>query len=328
MYKITLIFFLLLTIHHAKDIKPIATIEVSGLVSDFVEDDRLLYVATDAGVVDIIDLFSQEIVSQIRFDPLETMHGDKIPTRVHSIDRFEGKTLLVTSGISAYRNVWIHDGKKPINQRLKKIIDEKKHLMPKRAFFSADGKIILGTFGSDIVLYDNHEAYSVYNTHISESTMGGMALSSDKKKMVISDESGAARLIDINSSNVEKTFTSQHVDNIYSVAYSKDVILTAGQDKRVGVYCNDEAFHIKSDFLVYCVGISPSGKIGAYSSGIAHDLQLFNTIDGSKTDRLKGHQATPNKIMFVDENTLISAGDEYIIYFWVLNQKNPIKPAL
>lgn len=319
MNKILLSFFFLISSIHAKDIKPVAMLEVSGLVSDFVEDNRLLYVATDTGVVDIIDLFSQEIVSQIKFEPLVTMHGDKVDARVHSIDRFEGKTLIVTSGISAYRNVWIHDDKKPVDERLTKIIDETKHLMPKRAFFTADGKIVLGTFGSDIVLYDNNEAYSVYNTHISESTMGGMALSSDKKKMVISDESGAARLIDINSSNVEKTFNSEHVDNIYSVAYSKDVLLTAGQDKRVGVYCNDDAFHIKSDFLVYCVGISPSGKTGVYSSGIDHDLQLFNTIDGSKADLLKGHQATPTKIMFVNENTLISAGDEYIIYFWRLD---------
>jgi len=319
MHKIILSFLIFISTIHAKDIQPIATLEVSGLVSDFVEDNRLLYVATDAGVVDIIDLFSQQIVSQIKFDPIQTVMGDEVPTRVHSIDRFEGKTLLVTSGISAYRNVWIHDDKKPIKERLTKIIDEKKHLMPKRAFFTAAGKIVLGTFGSDIVLYDTNEGYSQYNTHISESTMGGMVISSDKKKMVISDESGAARLIDINSSKIENTFTSEHVDNIYSVAYSKDIILTAGQDKRVGIYNNGDAFHIKNDFLVYCVGISPSARTGVYSSGIEHDLQLFSTIDGRKTDLLRGHHATPTKIMFVDENTLISAGDEYTIYFWVLN---------
>jgi len=191
--------------------------------------------------------------------------------------------------------------------------------MPKRAFFSFNGKVVLGTISSDIVLYDTNEAYSVYNTHISESTMGGMVLSSDKKKMVISDESGAVRLIDINSSKVEKTFTSEHVDNIYAVSYSKDIILTAGQDKHVGIYSKDNAFHIKSDFLVYCVGISPSAKLGVYSSGIEHNLQLISTKDGRKTDRLVGHQATPTKVMFASEDTLISAGDEYTIYFWRLN---------
>jgi len=278
-----------------------------------VEDTGLLYVATDAGVVDIIDLYTKKTVSQIHFKPMKTMMGKEVPVRVHSIDRYQGKTLLVTSARSGYRNVWVHDGSK-----LTQIIDEKRKLMPKRAFFSSDGKVVLGTIGSDIVLYDSNEGYKVYNTHISESTMGGMALSVDKKKMIISDESGAVRLIDINSSKVEKTFTSEHVDNIYAVAYAKDIILTAGQDKRVGIYSKEKSFHIKSDFLVYCVGISPSAKVGVYSSGIEHDLQLISTKDGKKTDRLVGHQATPTKVMFTTEKTLISAGDEYIIYFWRL----------
>ena len=318
MYKVIFIFFLLFTVGQAKDINPIATLPISGLVSDFVEDDGLLYVATDAGVVEVIDLFTQKVVSQIHLQPIKTFMRDFVPVRVHSVDRFKGKTLLVTSGTSAYRNVWIHDNKQPNHKKLTKIIDEKRKLMPKRAFFSSEGKVVLGTIGSDIVLYDTNEAYKVYNIHISESTMGGMVLSPDKKKMIISDESGAVRLIDINSSKVEKTFTSEHVDNIYSVAYAKGTLLTAGQDKRVGIYRKDNAFHIKSDFLVYCVGISPNAKVGVYSSGIEHDLQLITTKDGKKTDCLVGHQATPTKVMFTSENTLISAGDEYTIYFWRL----------
>jgi len=313
MYKLFILLFLLAGISEAKDIKPIATLQASGLVSDFVEDSGYMYVATDAGVVDIIDLVSQKIVNQIKFKALKTAMGDTVPVRVHSIDRYQGKTLMVTSSISAWRNVWIHDGTK-----LTKIIDASKHLMPKRAFFTSEGKIVLGTVGSDIALYDTKESYKLYNTHISESPMGGMVLSTDKKKMIISDESGATRLIDINSSTIEKTFTSEHVDNIYSVAYAKDIIITGGQDKRVGIYSKDDAFHIKSDFLVYCVGISPSGKVGIYSSNLEHDLQLFTTKDGRKTDRLIGHYATPTKVMFIDETTLISTGDEYTIYFWVL----------
>jgi len=321
MYKILISLFLLLNILYAKEIKPVATIEVSGLVSDFVEDSGLLYVATDAGSVDIIDLTSREIVRQIRFAPYQNVMGDLVPVRVHSVDRFQGKTLLVTSDMSAYRNVWIDDDKKPINQRLTKIIDSKRHLMPKRAFFTNEGKIVLGTFGSDVVLYDNNENFKLYDTSVSESTMGGMVLSEDKKKMLLSDESGAARLIDIESAKIEKIFSSQHVDNIYSVAYSKGVILTGGQDRRVGVYGQGtEDYHIKSDFLVYCVGLSPSGKTGVYSSGLNNDLQLFNTSTKSKTDRLVGHYATPNKIMFIYENALISSGDESTIFFWVIHK--------
>jgi len=301
---------------YTKEIHPITTIEASGLVSDFVEDAGYLYVATDAGVVDIIDLSSQKIVKQINFEPMETSTGEFIPTRIHSVDRFQGKTLLVSSDISAYRNVWIDDG-----NDLKKVIDKKRHLMPKSALFTSDGKIVFGTFGSDISLYDNEENYKLYDTHISESTMGGMVLSQDKKKMVISDESGAVRLIDVKSSKVEKVFSSEHVDNIYRVAYSNGIIITAGQDRRVGVYAeNKKPYHLKSDFLVYCVGLSPSGSIGVYSSGTEHHLQLFNTENGVKTDTLIGHFATPNKIMFINENALISAGDENRIFFWKIDE--------
>jgi WD40 repeat protein len=69
--------------------------------------------------------------------------------------------------------------------------------------------------------------------------MGGMVLSADKKKILIADESGTARLIDINTSKVEQTFSSEHVDNIYSVAYANNTIITGGQDKRVGIYSKD-----------------------------------------------------------------------------------------
>ena len=316
MKKIAIILLLLFSAHYAKDITPIATLKVSGLVSDFVKDGDYLYVATDEGIVDIIDLFTQKIVEQIRLEPLHTTMGNLVPARIHSIDRYKGKTLLLSSGVSAYRNVWIHDGK-----ALKKIIDEKKHLMPKRAFFTAEGKVILGTFGSDVTLYDTEENYSLYNTHISESTMGGMVLSNDKQKMILSDESGTARLIDIDSSKIDATFSSEHVDNIYSLAYKKNTLITAGQDRRVGVYRkHQEAYHLKSDFLVYCVGLSPSANTAVYSSGAENHLQLFNTKDGSKTDRLIGHYATPNKIMFISENTLISSGDEDKIFFWVLEE--------
>ena len=309
-------FILCTTMLSAKNISPITTIEASGLVSDFVEDAGYLYVATDAGVVDIIDLGTQKIVRQINFEPMKISTGEYVPTHIHSVDRFQGKTLLVTSDISAYRNVWIYDGKV-----LKKIIDEKKRMMPKRAYFTLEGQILFGTFGSDVTLYDDKENYKLYNTHISESTMGGMILSQDKKKMVISDESGTVRLLDVKSSAVEKVFSSEHVDNVYRVAYSNGIIITAGQDRRVGVYTeNKNPYHIKSDFLVYCVGLSPSGRTGAYSSGLKHHLQLFNTENGKKTDLLTGHFATPNKIMFINEHSIISSGDENRIFFWKIDE--------
>jgi len=316
MPKILFLFTLLLLTSYAQDISPITTIKTSGLVSDFIEDNGYLYVATDEGTVDIIDLSKQEIVRKIHLPSLVTARGLTIPARVHSVDRSHGKTLLVSSGMSAYRNIWIDDGK-----ALKQIINEKKHMMPKKVLFTSENKMIFGSFGSDVVLYDNNENSKLYDRHVSESTMGDMALSADKKKLIISDESGNVTLIEVNSSKILQTFSSEHVDNIYKVAYANDVIVTAGQDRRVGVYLkNDNSYHLKSDFLVYTVGLSPSGRTGAYSSGLEHYLQLFDTDSKRKGDRLVGHYAIPNKILFINETSVISSGDESKIFFWKLNK--------
>jgi len=298
----------------ADSISPIAKIKVSGLVSDIVEERGYLYVATDNGVVDIIDLASQKIVRQIHFDPIERSGDISTPARVHSIDRFRGKTLMVTSAPNSYRHVWIEQ-----NGILTKIIDAGKRKMPKYALFDKEGKIVMGTFGSDILRYDTFDSFSHYERQISESTMGGMVLDAKREKMVISDESGSVQLIDINSSRLLQEFDSEHVDNIYRVAYANGIIITAGQDRRVGVYIgSDRAYHIKSDFLVYSVAISPSGKTALYSSGTEHHLQLFSPITGNKGNLLVGHHATPNKILFINEKAIISAGDEEYIYFWML----------
>ncbi len=309
---------LLLSVLQGKDISPIAKIEVSGIVSDFVEDQGYLYVATDVGIVDIIDLSSRKIIKQIVLPPLLSAQDGEIPARIHTIDRFRNKTLLVTSAPNAYREIWIEE-----NGQLKKIIDAQQRIMPKSAFFNEKGRIVFGTFGSDVILYDNEESYRVYESHISESTMGGMVLSSDKKKMVISDESGMVKVIDVNSSKIEKEYSKEHVDNIYKVAYSNGIIVTAGQDRRVGVYFTDsgDSYHLKSDFLVYCVGLSPDGTTAVYSSGMEHHLQLFNPATKSRGDRLVGHYATPTKIFFINEKALISTGDEDKIFFWLLPEQ-------
>jgi len=264
---------LIVSLLQCREITPLFRLETSGLVSDFVLDGNRLYAATDSGSVDIFDLKSRKVIDRIVLDLVPTAKGDKVPARIYSIDRYQGKTLMVSRGATGYRNVWIHQG-----YRLEKIIDEKKKLFPKKARFIDDDRILFATFGSDIILYERRENYEAYHSHVSDSTLGDIALDSGKRKMVVSDECGTVRVIDVESSNTEASYNRENLDNIYKVAYRKGVILTAGQDRKVGVYLPDgKSYHIKSDFLVYCVALSPSGKTGIYSDGVDHDLQIFDT---------------------------------------------------
>ena len=285
-----------------------------GLVNDFIVNKNIIYIANDAGTVDVFDLTTGKLTNQIIVDLVTTRMNTLVSPNIISVDYLNGKVLIVSMGVDSYRNIWIYE-----NFELKKVIGEEKKLTVKEARFIDDEKIILGNFSSEIILHDIGESYTLYKRHVTQSALGDIALSEDRSKVVMSDESGEIRLLDVKSSKTLKVFASQNVDNVYHVAYAQGIIITAGQDRRVAVYQEGvKDYHIKSDFLVYCVGISPSGKIGVYSSGEESDLQLFNTKTKKKLDRLVGHSGIVNQIKFINENELFSNERSPYVYYWRL----------
>lgn len=315
MYKLLLLlsfFFLPLL---AKDIYPTFKLKSTGFVNDFVVVKNIIYIATDEGTVDIFDLNTQKAINHIILDPITSRIQKLISPNILSIDYLNGKLLILSTGSGPYKNIWIYE-----NSQLTKIIDEDKKLTIKEARFIDNEKILLGTFGSEILLHDTKEKYNLYKSHISQSTLGDIQLSKNKKEFVFSDESGEIRLIDVQSSKILKIFSSQNVDNVYHVAYANGVIITAGQDRRIAVYQDGQKdYHIKSNFLVYCVGITPSGKTGVYTSTEKNHLQLFNTKTKRKTDTLVGHKAIVNQIKFINEKELFSCDRGPYVYYWRLD---------
>lgn len=312
MKKVIGALLLLVCLSEAKDIAPLFRLHTIGFVTDFVLDGNRIYVANDMGVVDIFDLGTGKIVDQIVLEPIRSGRGELVPARITGIDRLNAKTLIVSSGENNYRNVWIEE-----MGRLTQIIDEKKKLVIKEARFVNDERILFGTFDSDVILYNMTENYEVYHRSNSQSALCDISLSTDGKKMVTSDESGTVKLFDVESSKVEQELSSENVDRVYSVAYRSSVIITGGQDRRVGVYrTGEKPYHLKSDFLVYSVGLSPSGRVGVYSSGEEQALQLFDTKTKKKMDRLVGHREIVSKIEFIGEHSLISSGDGQEIFLW------------
>jgi WD40 repeat protein len=147
-----------------------------------------------------------------------------------------------------------------------------------------------------------------------------MMLSSDKTEIVIADESGEVKLLDAKSSKVKKAYSSQNVDHIFHVAYNKGVVLTAGQDRRMAVYQDGKKdYHFKSDFLVYCVGLSPSGKIGLYTSNQENHLQLFSPQNKRHGDTLIGHNTPVNQITFINEKEIFSSDGRREVFYWKLD---------
>lgn len=322
MLKSTLFMLLISSLYlFAEDIYPAYKFKSIGFVSDFVVAKGRLYSGSDEGVITIHDLKSRKLLEIITLEPFTTALGEIQSARILSIDYHNEKLLIVSIGRGLYRDVWLYE-----KHQLKKIIDESAKLMLKEARFLDDEKILLATFASEIMVHNLKENYTLYKRHVTQSTLGDITLTEDKTKVIMCDESGEVRLIDTKSSKTLQVLSSQNVDNLYHVAYANGVTVTAGQDRRVGVYKEGETpYHIKSDFLVYCVGITPSGKKAIYSSGQESHLQLFDTQTKERLARLIGHSGVVNQIKFINEDELFSSEHGEYIYYWKLNKERKIE---
>jgi WD40 repeat protein len=315
MHKIFIIILIIYSYIYAKDIQPSFVLESSGFVNDFVLDGAKLYVANDEGSVEIFDLNDKKLIGEIFIKPTLSAQGIQIPSKILSVDRLNGKTLIVSTTANAYRNVWLHDGDK-----LHHIKNIKDKMTIKKARFIDEKNYLFGTLGYDMIRYAVDDSAHAYKVHVEQSSFSDMVLSEDKKLSITASESGQVTVSDVKTGKILKKYDSLNVDNIYKIAYKNGTIITAGQDRRVGVYPKDgKPYYIKSDFLVYCASLSPSGKVGVYSSGTNSNLQLFDVKNGTKTDRLIGHTAIPSTIKFFDEIGLFSAGYENKIFYWHLD---------
>jgi len=315
MYKLLLVLFLLQNCY-TKDIKPTFIFKSKGFVNDFVIDGSKMYVANDEGSVEVFDLATQTLSDEIFIEPIFTAKQTWQNSKILSVDRYKGETLIVSNDVGPYRNVWLHDG-----ITLQHIIKLEDKLSIKEARFLDSGKFLFGTLGYELSLYDTNDNYKQYSVQPEQSSFSDLILSDDKKTIASSSESGQVILSDTNTGKQLKRFKALNLDKVYQLAYKDGTIITAGQDRRVAVFPkNGKEYYLKSNFLVYSVGLSPSGNIGIYSSNTDNDLQLFNTRTRKKLHTLKGHYAIPTTIKFYDEKSLFSAGYENKIFYWRIDK--------
>ncbi len=132
---IVLLFSLALS---GREIEPAFTMHSRGLVNDFVIDGLELYVANDEGSVEVFDLRSRKKSREIFLPPHKLTDGTLVTAKVLSVDRYAGKTLIVSTAERGYRNVWLHDGTKLrlILPASKKIAVKKPAFSTKRIFYS------------------------------------------------------------------------------------------------------------------------------------------------------------------------------------------------
>jgi len=303
---ILLVLFILTSLNASSMKKPTISFNASGSVVDMVYKNDKIYTATDAGIVDIFDYKTKKIIQKITVPKIKDFMGDEVDSTVFSVDEIAGQIMILSKSKNGYNRVHLYkDSKKTL------IIDYKRSLAIIKAKYLDENTLLLALLSNEIISYDIKSAKENYRVQVNGAKFSDFDLSEDKKTIVVTDESGDVNIFDSKTGKNKATLTGQNLDNVFEIEYRNGVIATAGQDRRVAIYVPKfkSAYHIQAKFIVYSVGLSPSGKIVAYSSDENNNLTLQNTITKSVLGKFTGNSITLSNIVFINENEFLVASN-------------------
>ena len=301
---------------NAKDLEPNFSLIASGAVTDLVLKEEKLYVATTASSLDIFDINTKEKIDSIKTSKIKDFTGDIIDSKIYSVDVLEDNILLVSQGEKGGRNLSIFNNGKIFN-----LIEDKERLFIARAKFLDENHLIFALLSNQIYLYDIKNKKILKELQISQSKFSNFKLTSDKTKVVVSDESGILTMLNSKTFEIIKTFKNQNLDNVFQVDIKNDIILTAGQDRRSAVYSLDGriSYYKEFSFLIYSAGLSPSGTLAAVASDEENNVTVFNVNSKENICNLTQNRSTLTNILFINENEIIVSSDDKKINFYKLN---------
>lgn len=295
----------------------ILKIKASGSITDFYADENQIILSTDQGIIEQFDILNGRRSHLITLPEMKDFTGKAIPTKIYSIDKSSDNIVAIAHGIHGFRNVLIIN-----NGETRKIIDsEKDKLIVKKTRFVNESQVLLGLLSNELILFDIDKNESIYKLEISPYTFSDFCLSEDHQFVFTTDESGAVHMIDITNGKIKKEFTGNNMDNVYQVDAKNGIILTAGQDRRVGYYntISMNKYFLQKDFLVYSAGLNSDATIGAYCASEENDVTLFNLENRKELKTLTGHKSLVTKIEFIDKHTLITAAEDGVLMIWKID---------
>jgi hypothetical protein len=292
---------------------PDAQYKSSGAVVDLIHNDGKLYSATGASTVDIFDVKSKKIIKQIKVNKIKDFMGEIIDSKIYSIDLINNKILILSQAEAGYRRVHIHQ-----NNKNTLLIPYTDNLYIAKAKFLDKDNILLALLSNEVISYNIKNKKFNWKIQVSQSKFSTFALSEKKDKVVIADESGDLKIIRTKDGKKIKELAGKNLDNVFQVDYKKGIVATAGQDRRVVIYNTifNSSYYKMANFLIYSVGLSPSGKRVGYASDENNDVTVFNTSTKTELGSFGGNKMTLSNIIFINENEFFVACDDYTINYY------------
>lgn len=290
--------------------KPVLEYKTNGSVVDMRVQKERLYVATSQGSVDIFDLKTAKILDSIKLPSIKDFMGEEIASKVYSVDIQANMIAILSQANKGFRRIHLYK-----EGGLHLLISNKEQLYTAKVRFLDDRTLILGLLENEIISYDIEDKKMNWRKQVCHSKFSDLVLNESKDEIIVADESGDLKVLSSKNGELIDMLSGQNLDNVFQVDYKNKIIATAGQDRRVVVYDreNDSAYYKKTDFLIYSVGLSPSGRKLAFASDEDNNVNVFNTRTRESLGDFSGNKMTLSKILFLNEEEFLVASDDKVI---------------
>ena len=314
MRYIVIFFLLFSTLFAQKLLLPVYVYKTSeGLVTDVFYAKEKLYISTDSGKIDIFNTKSKKKIQSIQLDKIKDFMGDEIASKIFTIDLLDKNLLILSQDNGGYSRIYLYK-----NQKLVPVITSQDKLNIIKAKFIDKNTILLALISNDIISYNINTHMKNWTIQASMSKFSNFSLNNDRTKVAIADESGNVHVIYTRNGKKFKTLSGENVDNLFGIAFRNGVVLTGGQDRRAAVYNlnNSSAYYKLSKFFVYGVGLSPNGKVGAYSCDMDNNIEVFDTVNRENLGKFKATKKVVNSINFINEKEFfLNSNSKDVLYY-------------
>ncbi|AZV46251.1 nitrate reductase [Nautilia sp. PV-1] len=307
---------ILLTAIFAFALTPVKKITYDGYISKVTLNKKYLIAGLENGQIIIKDFKTLKNLYEIKLPKIHDFMGDLISMPIYSLDISPDnqKLMILAEGEDAKRVLFIYHFK---THKLDHIFTTKETLM--KGTFIGNNKIFFALLSDEAILYDLKHKKNIYRKQIGNYVFSTYALDKKRNIAVFGDESGALKIVDINTGKKLKEINSFNKDKTISCDIKKNLVINGSSDMRVGIYDLNTGYSkltLKMNFLPYGAALSPDASLFALQYDENNDIAVYS-IYNKLLYKLKGHTMALNGIIFLNDKTILSFSPAEIL-IWKL----------
>jgi len=296
-----------------------------GYISKVAVSSNYLAVGLENGKIQLWKWGEKNFSKEIDLPQIKDFMGDKIAMPIYSLNFSpDGKRLLIVGGgEDGKREVFIY---KLEDSNLTKVWETKITLM--KGAFTNDGKIFFALLSDEALLFNPESKKIEYRKQVGNYVFSQWAIEPERKLAVFGDESGAVKVVDIDTGEVLKVIDGYNKDKTVALNFNGDYIANGSADTRISIYNyrnNSYVLKFKNQFIPYGVATSPDNRYFAYQLNENNDIQVIDLKSGDDNESrqkmvLKGHTMALNGMEFLSNKKLLSYSPAELI-IWELDKK-------